>query len=123
MSDSDECPELVEKLNTVPRIQKPPAEGTGGTQKLDRPRVPVNILTGFLGSGKSTLLRYILSAKHDSKIAVVMNEFGDTAEVEKMLGLSAGGLKEDAWLSLENGCMCCISKDRAVVAIEAPTRI
>lgn len=36
------------------------------------------IYIGFLGSGKTTLLNYILTEKHDKKIAVILNEFGDS---------------------------------------------
>jgi G3E family GTPase len=31
-----------------------------------------------LGSGKTTLLNYILTEKHEKKIAVILNEFGDS---------------------------------------------
>jgi G3E family GTPase len=31
-----------------------------------------------LGSGKTTLLNYILTEKHDKKIAVILNEFGES---------------------------------------------
>jgi G3E family GTPase len=33
---------------------------------------------GFLGSGKTTLLNYILTEKHEKKIAVILNEFGES---------------------------------------------
>lgn len=36
------------------------------------------ISTGFLGSGKTTLLNYILTEKHEKKIAVILNEFGES---------------------------------------------
>lgn len=38
----------------------------------------MHINIGFLGSGKTTLLNYILTEKHDKKIAVILNEFGDS---------------------------------------------
>jgi predicted AAA+ superfamily ATPase len=44
----------------------------------EKKRVPITILTGFLGSGKTTLLQYILQEQHGIKIAVLMNEFGES---------------------------------------------
>mgnify|MGYP002717875171 FL=1 len=42
----------------------------------------MTIVTGYLGSGKSTLLDYILKEQHGRRIAVIMNEFGDTSDIE-----------------------------------------
>jgi CobW/HypB/UreG, nucleotide-binding domain len=40
---------------------------------------------GFLGAGKSTLVKHILTVKHGFRIAVIMNEFGDEANVERAM--------------------------------------
>lgn len=45
-------------------------------------KVPLTILTGYLGAGKSTLLDHILTAQHGRKIAVIMNEFGQSNDIE-----------------------------------------
>ena len=47
--------------------------------------VPVLLLTGYLGSGKTTLVNHILTAKHGYRCAVLLNEIGDTADIEKAL--------------------------------------
>ncbi|KAI8069603.1 cobalamin synthesis protein, P47K [Gongronella butleri] len=64
--------------------------------------VPVTILTGFLGSGKTTLLNHILKAQHGKRIAVIENEFGETA-VDGGLVLDAG----QEVFETQNGCLCC----------------
>ena len=38
---------------------------------------------GYLGSGKSTLVRYILTAEHGFRIAVIVNEYGDSSGIEQ----------------------------------------
>ncbi|KAI0478879.1 cobW-domain-containing protein [Xylariaceae sp. FL0804] len=82
-------------------------------------KVPITIVTGYLGAGKTTLLNYILTAQHGKKIAVIMNEFGDSVDIEKSLTVSKGGEQVEEWLEVGNGCMCCSVKDSGVNAIEA----
>lgn len=104
-------------------------------------RVPLTVITGFLGSGKSTLVNHILTAHHGKKIAVILNEFGPSVDIEKTLSVSGGGAESAAlnnnqqrsvsqtmeeeppklveeWLELDNGCLCCSMKKPGVKAIE-----
>ncbi|KAK3323437.1 CobW/HypB/UreG, nucleotide-binding domain-containing protein [Cercophora scortea] len=84
-----------------------------------RPRVPITIVTGYLGSGKTTLLNYILTAQHGKKIAVIMNEFGDSLDIEKSLTINRNGESVEEWMDVGNGCICCSVKDTGVNAIES----
>jgi G3E family GTPase len=95
MSSDDECPELISA------------------------RVPVTVLTGFLGSGKTTLLHYILSANHQMRIAVIVNEFEFGKTIEKGLTLKSSQKPDDEWLELNNGCMCCTAQTQTVKALES----
>ncbi|KAK6642660.1 hypothetical protein RUM43_004162 [Polyplax serrata] len=80
--------------------------------------VPVTIVTGFLGAGKTTLLNYVLTQKHNKKIAVILNEFGEGSALEKSLAVSQDETLYEEWLELRNGCLCCSVKDNGVKAIE-----
>ncbi|OAQ94874.1 COBW domain-containing protein [Purpureocillium lilacinum] len=82
-------------------------------------KVPITIVTGYLGAGKTTLLNYILTAEHGKKIAVIMNEFGDSLDIEKSLTVNKGDEKVEEWLEVGNGCICCSVKDTGVNAIES----
>ncbi|EJD50668.1 cobW-domain-containing protein, partial [Auricularia subglabra TFB-10046 SS5] len=86
-------------------------------------RVPLTLICGFLGAGKSTLLKYILTERHGFRIAVIMNEFSDTADIEaKSIGLAgadgAPGEVAEEYLELANGCLCCSIKDPGIASIE-----
>ena len=84
-----ECDSILidSRLESVPAINDDKPAGH---------QVPLTIISGFLGAGKSTLLKWvhrivphisiapillrrILTEHHGYRIAVIMNEFGDTA--------------------------------------------
>ncbi|KAK0871620.1 hypothetical protein LTR87_012783 [Friedmanniomyces endolithicus] len=93
-----------------------------GMEDVKLARVPITIITGYLGAGKTTLLNYILTAHHGKKIAVILNEFGNSTELEQTsLSITEPSSTQSiaAWLPLPNGCLCCSVKDSGVLAIEA----
>ncbi|KAI0506432.1 cobW-domain-containing protein [Xylaria bambusicola] len=104
--DDDAPPELVEAGQDI----------AGDEVQV---KVPITIVTGYLGAGKTTLLNYILTARHGKKIAVIMNEFGDSLDIEKSLTVNKGGEQVEEWLEVGNGCICCSVKDSGVNAIES----
>ena len=75
--------------------------------QLNKPQVPVLLLTGYLGSGKTTLLNRILTNKKGIKFAVIVNDIGevniDADLIEK--GGVVGGT-DDSLVALQNGCIC-----------------
>ncbi|KAK8051989.1 COBW domain-containing protein 1 [Apiospora rasikravindrae] len=110
-ADDDFPPELVE--TTAGGVVEP-------EEPSEKPlKVPITIVTGYLGAGKTTLLNYILTAQHGKKIAVIMNEFGDSIDIEKSLTVNKGGEQVEEWLEVGNGCICCSVKDSGVNAIES----
>lgn len=65
-------------------------------------KIPVTILTGYLGAGKTTLLNRVLTEKHQQKIAVIVNEFGEVG-IDNQLVVDA----DEEILEMNNGCICC----------------
>ncbi|CCF40035.1 cobalamin synthesis protein [Colletotrichum higginsianum] len=103
-SDDDAPPDLV-KVHTLEE------EGEeDGRPRDNGGKVPITIVTGYLGAGKTTLLNYILTARHGKKIAVIMNEFGDSLDIEKSLTVNKGDSQVEEWLEVGNGCICCSVK-------------
>ncbi|MEC2072250.1 CobW family GTP-binding protein [Alkalihalophilus marmarensis] len=67
-----------------------------------QPKIPVTILTGYLGAGKTTLLNRILTEKHQKKIAVIVNEYGEVG-IDNQLVVDS----EEEIVEMNNGCICC----------------
>ncbi|MBD2253445.1 CobW family GTP-binding protein [Nostoc parmelioides] len=87
-------------------------ETTNIIPEIPKRGMPVTIITGFLGSGKTTLLNQILKNKHDLKVAVLVNEFGDI-NIDSQLLVSV----DQDMVELSNGCICCTINDGLVDAV------
>eukprot|EP00040_Diaphanoeca_grandis_P026604 m.149376 g.149376 ORF g.149376 m.149376 type:complete len:421 (-) comp30653_c0_seq4:339-1601(-) len=114
-SDDEEPPALVEATEDAPVEHLRP---TTDEEFKTLPKIPVTIVTGFLGAGKTTLMNFILTANHNKKIAVILNEFGEGSAMERSMSIGQDGARFEEWLELRNGCMCCSVKDNGVKAIE-----
>ena len=66
------------------------------------PRLPVNVLTGFLGSGKTTVLRHVLQDPAFADAAVLINEFGAVGLDHLLVGAL-----DEAPVLMPGGCICC----------------
>ena len=75
-------------------------------------RIPVTLVAGFLGSGKTTLVNRILSAQHEQRIAVIVNEFGEVG----IDGRLVVGVEENV-VQLSNGCLCCTVREDLVTTV------
>ena len=73
-----------------------------------RPRVALDVLSGFLGSGKTTLLRnHLMALEPCPGVAVIINEFGAASVDHRLVRHS-----DDAPRVLAAGCACCTVADR-----------
>ncbi|KAL3457478.1 CobW/HypB/UreG, nucleotide-binding domain-containing protein [Aspergillus heterothallicus] len=113
--DDDEAPPDLVDVSQLPESELQTSEADLPPQQ----RVPITLVTGYLGAGKTTLLNYILTEKHGKKIAVIMNEFGDSSDIEKPMTVNQDGQEVTEWLEVGNGCICCSVKDSGVMAIES----
>ncbi|KAI8836505.1 CobW/HypB/UreG, nucleotide-binding domain-containing protein [Chytriomyces cf. hyalinus JEL632] len=128
-NNDDDMPTLIDECETGTSVQPAATTASGPDSGIARDEstdnqqyapVPVTIVTGFLGSGKTTLVTHILTDQtHGKRIAVLLNEFGDSAGIDKSLTVGQNGQEAEEWLELNNGCMCCEVKEAGVKAIES----
>lgn len=72
------------------------------SENVERRRIPVAIVGGFLGSGKTSLINALLKDKRLANTAVAINEFGETPLDHHLIDHG-----DDKTIVLANGCMCC----------------
>ncbi|EYD73975.1 CobW GTPase involved in cobalt insertion for B12 biosynthesis [Rubellimicrobium mesophilum DSM 19309] len=78
-------------------------------------KIPATVITGFLGSGKTTMIRHLLDNAEGRRIALVINEFGETGVDGDLL---KGCCAEDDIIELSNGCICCTVADDFLPTME-----
>lgn len=76
------------------------------------PVKPLTVVTGFLGSGKTTLLSRVLKEPAMVRTAVLVNEFGKVGLDHHLLRRA-----DEATVLLENGCVCCTTREDLVAAL------
>ena len=69
-------------------------------------KTPITIITGFLGSGKTTLISKLIETYKTGRLAIIVNEFGDTFSLpnvelfaSQMISLPIYPLLEDSEIS------------------------
>lgn len=80
-------------------------------------KIPATVVTGFLGSGKTTLLSNIVKNAGGKRIAIIVNEFGETdIDSDLLRSCAIEGCEEntneatilnEGIYELPNGCICC----------------
>jgi G3E family GTPase len=75
-------------------------------------RTPLTLITGSLGSGKTTLLQRIIAAADTTRLAVLINEFGE-------IGIDGRVIKGEhlRLIELAGGCVCCELAGEFVAAV------
>ncbi len=78
-------------------------------------KIPATVITGFLGSGKTTMIRHLMDNADGRRIALVINEFGETGVDGDLL---KGCCPQDDIIELSNGCICCTVADDFLPTME-----
>lgn len=82
-------------------------------------RVPVTVITGLLGAGKTTLLRGLMQQANGRRLAVIVNEFGESGFDGGLIeACAAGACAPGDIVELTNGCICCTVADDFVPTME-----
>src|SRR5919108_2299993 len=75
-------------------------------------KIPATVVTGFLGAGKTTLIQNLLRNANGRRLALIINEFGETGvDGEIVKGCKIEGCPEENIVELANGCICCTVAD------------
>ncbi len=83
-------------------------------------KIPATVVTGFLGAGKTSLIQNLLKNAKGRRIALIINEFGETGiDGELVKGCKIEGCPDDNIVELANGCICCTVADDFVPTMQA----
>ena len=80
-------------------------------------RCPGSLLASAMPS-ELACVSHLAGATHGKKIAIIENEFGDTAIDDKLLAKNSKFSTDEDIVEVLNGCMCCSVRQDLVAVLE-----
>jgi G3E family GTPase len=84
---------------------------------MEKKKIPVILITGYLGSGKTTLMQNLLK-QEKRNIALIVNDMGSVNIDAALLNKNRDRISSVEMVELQDGCICCSLRDEFIAEIE-----